>query len=203
MLLHSSWFVLNSPSTSPFLLDADPLAAHPACSAPVFCHPLTALLLCVAILLKVLFAVIIDTVVMPIDCGAIDALNAGDTIMIRIYRRCFPTTTCVVDKLFVCHLSWMLWMLYFMSPSLLMNVSMIANQVCTCSSSRDRAAGVYLQQFVRLYGCMWYHSSVVSAGHTLVVSHSVPHWCCHVIWAVGGLLWSSGLEMNSFAHVWG
>ena len=67
----------------------------------------------------------------------------------------------------------------------------------------DRAGGVYLQQFVRLYGCMWYHSSVVSAGHTLVVSHSVPHWCCHVIWAVGGLLWSSGLEMDSFAYVWG
>ena len=63
-------------------------------------------------LFKVIFAVTIDTVVMAIGWGAIDALNACDTIVIRIYRRCFPTTTCVVVKLSACHLSWMLWMLF-------------------------------------------------------------------------------------------
>ena len=77
----------------------------------MFCHPLTAVLLCVAMLLKVNFAVTIDTVVLAIGWGAIDAFNACDTIMNRIYRRCFPMTTCVVVKLFACHLSRMLWML--------------------------------------------------------------------------------------------
>ena len=72
-------------------------------------HPLTALLLCAPMLLKVLLAVIIATVVAAIGCDALDAFNACDTIIIRIFRRqCFPTTACVVVmKLFACHFSWM------------------------------------------------------------------------------------------------
>ena len=63
----------------------------------------------------------VDTIVeqggkaLPLAADVLDKnilQDACDTIMIRIYRRCFPTTTCVVVKLSACHLSWMLWMLF-------------------------------------------------------------------------------------------
>ena len=59
-----------------------------------------------------------------------------------------------------------------------------------CCTVRDRATRL-------TYGTV----SDCRTFELMIVSHSVPQWCCHVIWVVGDVLWSSGLEMDSFERV--